>query len=225
MREVGFANLKLRHGKVSGRVMIKSMLPGRVLSQWKKEELSKEDLNGHSMPVGMLHHLQLEAHIQGGTTADHLCLMLACGLNVDVQTGELKEKRPCEWSELSGIHRTWVCKGFDHCNEIGVIQTKTDYDVIGRLPFVSLANGVFRLLELKREKVIPKHTIDTYHTLRIIRRLPFSVAVCSPVTNACHLSEATSASTVIEVSFISTPRSSVFFFSIFAIAAGDTHSG
>ena len=152
LRKAGFAHLKLRHGTVSGRVIIKNILPDRVLSQWEKGELSKDDLSGHSIPVGMLHHLQLEAHIASGTTAGHLRLMLACCLNVDVQTGVLKEKRPCEWSELAGIHRTWVVKGFAHFNEIGVSQTQTDYDVIGRLPFVALSNGVFRLLELKREE-------------------------------------------------------------------------
>lgn len=162
LRGLGFANLKLRHGTVSGRIRIKSMLPGRVLTEYEKFNLRKEsesfdmnedfDCGGHSMPVGMLHHSQLETHIAGGTTAGHLRLMLACCLNVNVQTGKLHEKRPCEWAELCGLHRTWVVEGFDHCNEIGVIQTRTEYDVIGRLPFVSLSNGYFRMAELAREE-------------------------------------------------------------------------
>lgn len=162
LRNLHFANLKLRHGTVSGRIRIKSMLPSYVLRQYEKfkarqalesSDLAEEfDTGGHSMPVGMLHHLQLEAHISGGTTGGHLRLMMACCLNVDVQRGELHEKRPCEWSELAGIHRTWVVDGFAHCNEIGVIQTQTEYDVVGRMPFVSLSNGVFRLLELKNEE-------------------------------------------------------------------------
>ena len=162
LRDLKFANLKLRHGKVSGRVMIKSMLAGAVLSQYERHRDRQEsgdidideefETGGHAMPVGMLHHLQLMTHIQGNTTAAHLRLMMACCLNIDVQTGELKEKRPCEWADLAGLHRTWAVEGFAHFNEIGVSQTKTDYDVIGRLPYVSLSNGVFRLLELKREE-------------------------------------------------------------------------
>jgi len=160
LRNLRFVNLKLRHGTVSGRVMIKSMLPSYVLSQYEKfkarRELESNDLcedfdcGGHAMPVGMLHHLQLEIHIKGRTTSGHLRLMMACCLNIDVQTGVLKEKRPVEWAELSGINRTWVVDGFDRMNEIGAIQTKTDYDVVGRLPFVALSNGVFRFLEIKR---------------------------------------------------------------------------
>lgn len=160
LRELRFANLKLRHGTVSGRVMIKSMLAGRVLSEWEKHRERQEsdpecedfDTGGHCMPVGMLHHIQLMTHIAGGTTAGHLRLMLAGCLNVDVQTGELKEKRPCEWAELAGIHRTWAAAGFAHFNEIGVSQTKTDYDVTGRLLFVAMSNGYFQLQKLKREE-------------------------------------------------------------------------
>lgn len=162
LRDLKFANLKLRNGTVSGRIAIKSMLPGYVLAQYEKFKARKAlesadlaedfDTGGHAMPVGMLHHLQLETHISGGTTAAHLCLIMACCLNVDVQTGKLKEKRPVEWAELSGMNRTWVVEGFDRLNELGIIQTKTDYDVMGRLPFVALANGVFHLLEFKRQE-------------------------------------------------------------------------
>jgi len=150
LRDLGFANLKLRHGKVSGRILAKDMLPSCVLDKWKSGKLSEEDLCGHSMPVGMIHHLALASHISGETSGGHLRLMLACCLNVDVQTGVLHEKRPCEWADLSGIHRTWASKGFSHFNEIGVSQTKTDYDVMGRFPFVALANGVFQQMRLAK---------------------------------------------------------------------------
>lgn len=162
LRNLQFANLKLRHGTVSGRIKIKSMLPSYVLAQYEKFKARKElesadlvedfDTGGHSMPVGMLHHLELETHISGGTTAAHLRLIMACCLNVNVQTGRLKEKRPVEWGELAGMNRTWVVQGFERLNELGIIQTKTNYDVVGRLPFVALANGVFHLLELKRQE-------------------------------------------------------------------------
>lgn len=152
LREIGFGHLKLRHGTVSGRLM-SDMVASRVLHKYEETgELTEEDLCGHSMPVGMLHHLQIETHIRAGTTGAHLRLMLACCLNIDVQTGALHEKRPCEWAELAGMHRTWAVAGFAHANEAGCIQTKTDYDVTGRLPFVALANGVFANIRLAKEE-------------------------------------------------------------------------
>ena len=152
LRETGFGHFKLRHGTVSGRLM-GDMVASRVLHKYEETgELTDEDLCGHSMPVGMLHHLQIETHIKARTTGAHLRLMLACCLNIDVQTGELHEKRPCEWADLAGMHRTWAVAGFAHANEIGAIQTKTDYDVTGRFPFVALANGVFANIRLAKEE-------------------------------------------------------------------------
>ena len=152
LRETGFGHFKLRHGTVSGRLM-GDMVASRVLYKYEESgEITDEDLKGHAMPVGMLHHLQIETHLKARTTGAHLRLMLACCLNIDVQTGELHEKRPCEWADLAGMHRTWAVAGFAHANEIGVAQVKIDYDVIGRLPFVALANGVFANIRLAKEE-------------------------------------------------------------------------
>lgn len=152
LREIGFGHFKLRRGTVSGRLM-GDMVASRVLYKYEESgEITAEDLCGHSMPVGMLHHLQIEVHIRAGTTGAHLRLMMACCLNVDVQTGELHEKRPCEWADLAGMHRTWAVAGFAHANEAGCIQTKTDYDVTGRFPFVALANGVFANIKLAKSE-------------------------------------------------------------------------
>ena len=152
LRLIGFGHFKLRHGTVSGRLM-GDMVASRVLHKYEETgEITDEDLCGHAMPVGMLHHLQIETHIKAKTTGAHLRLMMACCLNIDVQTGELHEKRPCEWAALAGMHRTWAVAGFEHANEAGCIQTKTDYDVTGRLPFVALANGVFANIKLAKEE-------------------------------------------------------------------------
>ena len=152
LRSIGFGHFKLRRGTVSGRLM-GDMVASRVLYKYEESgEITDEDLKGHAMPVGMLHHLQIEVHIQAKTTGAHLRLMMACCLNVDVQTGELHEKRPCEWADLAGMHRTWAVAGFAHANESGCIQTKTDYDVTGRFPFVALANGVFANIKLAKSE-------------------------------------------------------------------------
>ena len=150
LRQIGFGHFKLRHGTVSGR-LVGDMVASRVLYKYEESgEMTKEDLGGHSMPVGLLHHLQIETHIKAKTSGAHLRLMMAGCLNIDVQTGELHEKRPVEWAELTDMHRTWAAKGFAHANEIGCIQTKTEYDVIGRMPFVALANGIFQLTKLAK---------------------------------------------------------------------------
>ncbi len=152
LRDVGFGNFSLRYGMVSGR-LFGDMLFRRILYQYEESgEITVEDLNGHAMPVGMLHHCQIETHIASSTSGAHLRLMLALCLNVNVHTGELSEKRPEEWAALSNCHRTWVSEGIDHANEIGVIQTKTDYYVRGHLPFVALSNGYFQYIKLAKEE-------------------------------------------------------------------------
>lgn len=152
LRKIGFANLKLRYGTVSGRILAKDMLPKCVMDQYESGKLTDADLAGNAMSVGMIHHAELETHIKTRTTGAHLRLMMACCLNIDVQTGELHEKRPIEWADLAAIDRTWASEGFARANRNGCIQTQTDYDVKGRMPFVALANGVFQNAKLAKEQ-------------------------------------------------------------------------
>lgn len=157
LRKAGLVALHLRFGTVSGKVLGKP--PTRVLALYEVEQ-EKEDESPcgessfyapHALPVGSIHYTGVQTLIAGKTTGAWIRLVMAGALNIDMQTGELKEKRPQEWGDLAGIHRTWATKGFEHLNEIGFSQVKVDYDVVGRFPFVSLANGVFQIKRLADE--------------------------------------------------------------------------
>lgn len=156
LREIGFANLKLRHGTVSGRVC--GRVPKAMLQWWERERAKEDEspcggdgvpFDPHAMPVGMMHPLQIVAQLKAGTSEAHWRLSMVCSLNIDLQSGKLHTKRPVEWAELACMDRTWAVKGFTHLNEIGVSQVQIGYDIEGRMPFVAMAHGVFQLKKLE----------------------------------------------------------------------------
>ena len=192
LREIGFANMKLRNGTVSGKVL--GRLPKGMLQWWeaKREKMDEspcgEDVPfaPHSMPVGMLHPIQITTQIKAKTSEAHWRLSLACSLNIDIQSGKLHTKRAQEWANLAGMDRTWAVKGFTHLNEIGVSQVRIDYDIEGRMPFVSMANGVFQLKKLEAEEGGRRGRGDTQDTHWEQKRLALTEAWGFELTGIAH---------------------------------------
>ena len=158
LRDIGFANLKLRHGTVSGR--IRGTIPKHMLGKyddWKNKEDDEpcgETLpawSPHKMPVGMITAEGIRTLIAGGTTEAHWRLAMVAALNCDVHTGKLIEKTDAEWAELTQMHRVWAKQGFDHLNEIGFAKVHKDYDIIGWVPHTALASAHFNLAKQSKE--------------------------------------------------------------------------
>lgn len=155
LREAKVADMHLRFGKVSGKVL--GTLPTTQLRKhYETEDKSycgvEPEYAGHKLCVGQMHATGVAAMIAAGTSGGWIRLALACCLNISLQTGKLTEKRPSEWSDLAAIHRTWAVDGFRHLNEVGFSDVEIDYDVEGHVLCVAAATAYFNIREASKDR-------------------------------------------------------------------------
>ena len=134
--ESGIADLKLKGKKIKG--YLKHIA--------KSDDDTIMDLiDSHALNSAMIHKHGIQALIENKASGSDFRLAIAMALNCNLRTGEIHEMRPSDWAALIGIHRTTANRGLDNLNEIGVVQTKTDYDVTGRIPYTAAARAYFEL--------------------------------------------------------------------------------
>ena len=159
LRKAKLVALHLRFGTITGKVL--GTLPSRQLDIHYGEDTDNEEppcgevsgkYVGHALSVGQVHNTGVAALIAAKTSGGWIRLAMACCLNIDLQTGELHEKRPQAWADLASIHRTWAVDGFTHLNEIGFSDVEIDYDVAGHIPCVAAATAYFNLREASKDK-------------------------------------------------------------------------
>ena len=139
----------IRQANASGIADLK--LKGRKIKGYLKHVAKSDDdaildlIDSHALNSAMIHKHGIQALIENKASGSDFRLAIAMALNCNLRTGEIHEMRPSDWAALIGIHRTTANRCLDNLNEIGVVQTKTDYDVTGRIPYTAAARAYFEL--------------------------------------------------------------------------------
>lgn len=141
----GFANLKIKNLKLTGKLKHFPKL------RWKAEDEAPAEIN--QMKVAIIHRDGIRTLMDGDATGSQMRLALAMAFRCDIRTGNIHEKHPCTWAEIIRRDRTTVTRGLQKLNEIGYLQTKTDYVVEGRLPWTAFARGWFAQQKIAQQKI------------------------------------------------------------------------
>ncbi|MXZ00243.1 hypothetical protein F4Y93_06185 [Candidatus Poribacteria bacterium] len=134
-KKIGFADFRISNMKLTGR------LKHTPKVRWSEED--NEIIEVNRMKVAMIHRDGVRGLMDNNVPGSQLRLAIATAFHVDNATGTLHDKHPDTWARLIGHFRTTVTRGLERLNEIGFLQTETDYLVSGRLPWTAYACGWF----------------------------------------------------------------------------------
>lgn len=151
-KKIGFADFRIQNMKLTGK-----------LKQYPKVRWSEEDdavVEVNRMKVAMIHRDGVRLLVDNNATGSQLRLAIAMAFHCDARTGTLHEKHPESWADRIGRFRTTVTRGLAKLNEIGFIQTETDYLVEGKLPWTAFACGWFNQHRIAKQRLEKGYTSE-----------------------------------------------------------------
>lgn len=165
-KKIGFADFSISNMKLTGK------LKHYPKVRWSEADDAVVEVN--KMRVAMIHREGVYLLMNNDVAGSQIRLSIATAFYCDAKTGTLHEKHPETWARLIGRFRTTVTRGLKRLNEIGFLQTRTDYLVEGKLPWTAYACAWFqqhRIAKIRMERGTPemKVKLDFMKAVRWLR--------------------------------------------------------
>lgn len=135
---VGLTRFHIKDMKLRGK--IRHLAKVRLNEENDLTEL----METNKLRVAMIHAEGVRVLMKNRATGSQMLLAIAMAFHCDIKTGTLHEKHPDTWAGLIRRDRTTITRSggaLEGLNEMGFLQTKTDYLVEGRLPYTAYARG------------------------------------------------------------------------------------
>ena len=177
-KKICFADFSIQNMKLTGK------LKHYPKVRWSDDDDTVVEVN--QMKVAMIHRDGVRLLMENRVTGSQLRLAIATAFHCDVRTGTLHEEHPETWADRIGRFRTTVTRGLEKLNEIGFLQSETDYLVYGRLPWTAYARGWFeqhRIAKVRMEKGYTSELKAKFDFINAQRWLREGYGLCTDLLN------------------------------------------
>lgn len=145
--KIGLANLHIKDMKLRGKIY------HRAKQRFADDPDLIELVSVPKMRIAMIHSEGVKLLMANNATGSQMLIAISMAFHCDAKSGTLHEKHPDTYADMIGRHRTTVVRALAGLNEMGFLQTQTDFLVTGRIPYTALARGWFEQRRVAQARI------------------------------------------------------------------------